>query len=196
MLCYIDSEEGWCSCVRMQSTQFGSDCTCCLPFWEWWFSALIWICFHTRVAYTWAWEFCGFTHRGWGALSPALSTLVFFLYAPTARGSFPGASDQKDGSFLSERSMYHLASSSPTSHPQDNAARKTTGTFIPTVVSPSFGFPSQFECLCFSEASGSCFLCFDKFFIFNQQERDARACACHHAESGTCHLFFWCLLKY
>lgn len=128
-------------------------------------SALIWVCFtHVQLILE--------PENSVGSLTEdkeplfQLSLLQFSSFMlPPPGAPFPGPSDQKDGSFLSERSVYHLASPSPPSHPQDRTARKTTGTFIPAVVSPSFGFRSQFERLYFSEASGSCFLCFDKFFI-------------------------------
>lgn len=122
-----------------------------------------------------------------------LSPLGFFLYSPATRAAFPGSSGPEDGcehpSFSSLHHLYGFLTGSLALRTE--LPGKQLGSTPPVVVSPSSG--STAICLrffTFQKPRVVVLRVLTRGLHFNQRERDAIGCACHRAESGTCHLFF------
>lgn len=177
-------------CGQDVVTWLGWDYQVHLPFCEWWFRSVVWVCFtpvQLRIE----------PENSTGSLRVRGSLLCFpllwfssfiFLWAGAP---FPGSSDQKDGSFSPNISrVYHFRSSLPGSPPQYSTARKTfgTGDLHPCCLSSKCWFSTTFWVSLLFRSPGSCVLLFWHVLHFSQQEQ-VLSCVCHHAESGTCHFF-------
>lgn len=172
-------------CGQDTVTQLGWDYKFHLPFCEWWFGSIVWLYFTPEPE----------NPRVHSELEdPSSVSLIssFLLLFSCHQGPlFLVPLTRK-----MEVSLQTLAVCTIFTAPYLGLALSTAppgkhlgpGTFIPAVISPSFGFSPHFEFLYFSEAPVVVFCYFDMFSILISR-KEVLSCVCHHAESGTCHFF-------